>query len=392
VPKDYHKFADVFGKSRANTLAPHRLYDLQINLEDGAQPPVGTIYSLLQVELESLQTFIDKHLAIGFICFLTSPHGAPIIFVHKKDGSLRLCVDFRGLNCLTKKDCYSLPLISDLLDSPHKAHLYTKIDLCHAYHLVCITKGDEWKTAFHTCYGSFEWLVMPFNLINAPTTFQHFMNDVFKDLLNVCVTVYLDDILIYSNNVSDHKKHVCDVLHCLCQNGLYACTNKCKFHSKSVEYLGYILSPNGLKMSEDKVKTIQDWPEPKKVKDIQSFLGFANFYCRFIYNYSDIVVLLTHSTHKSTPWNFDKKCCKSFTKLKSAFTSAPILMHWIPDCQIVIETNTSDYALAAILSIYSNDGEIHPIAFHSRTFSMSILNYDTHNKELLAIFKAFHIW
>jgi hypothetical protein len=218
------------------------------------------------------------------------------------------------------------------------------------------------------------------------------MNDVFKDLLNICVTVYLDDILIYSNNISDHKKHVHDVLCCLCQNGLYAHADKCEFHSESVEYLGYILSPNGLKMSKDKVKTIQDWPKPKKVKDIQSFLGFANFYHCLIYNYSDIVVLLTCLTCKSTPWNFDKKCCNSFTKLKSTFTSAPILMHWIPDHQIIVETNASDYALAAILSIYSDDGEIHPIAFHSHTFSTSELNYDTHNKELLAIFEVFCIW
>jgi hypothetical protein len=233
---------------------------------------------------------------------------------------------------------------------------------------------------------------MPFSLTNAPTAFQHFMNDVFKDLLNVCVTVYLDNILIYSDNVLDHKKHVRDVLHRLHQNGLYVHADKCEFHSKSVEYLGYILSPDGLKMSKDKVKTIQDWPELKKVKDIQSFLGFANFYHCFIYNYSNIIVPFTRLTRKSTLWNFDEKCHNSFTKLKSAFTSAPILMHWIPDCQIIIETDACDYALAAILSIYSDNGEIHPIAFHSRTFSMSKLNYDTHNKELLAIFKAFRIW
>jgi hypothetical protein len=392
VPEDYHEFADVFSKSRANTLAPHHPYDLQINLEDGAQPLVSTIYSLSQVELESLWTFIDEHLAIGFIHPLTSPHGASILFVCKKNGSLRLCINFQGLNCLTKKDCYPLPLISNLLNSLHKARLYTKIDLHHAYHLVRIAEGDEWKAAFHTCYGSFKWLVMPFGLTNAPAAFQRFMNNVFKDLLNICVTVYLDNILIYSDNVSDHKKHVHDVLHRLCQNSLYAHANKCEFHSESVEYLGYILSPDGLKMSEYKVKTIQDWPEPKKVKDVQSFLGFANFYHHFIYNYSDIVVPLTCLTCKSAPWNFDEKCRDSFTKLKSAFTSAPILTYWIPDHQIIVETDTSDYALAAILSIYSDDGEIHPIAFHSHTFSMSELNYDTHDKELLAIFEAFHIW
>jgi len=172
---------------------------------------------------------------------------------------------------------------------------------------------------------------------------------------------------------------------------LYAKAEKCEFHSDSVEYLGYVLSPSGLTMSNTKVKTIQEWPEPKKVKDIQSFLGFANFYRHFIFNYSDIVIPLTHLTRKNTPWNFDDNCRKAFNILKQAFTSAPILMHWVLDAQLVVETNASDYALAAILSIMTKDNEIHPVAFHSRMFSAPELNYDVHNKELLAIFEAFKI-
>jgi len=173
---------------------------------------------------------------------------------------------------------------------------------------------------------------------------------------------------------------------------LYAKAEKCEFHSDSIEYLGYVLSPTGLTMSDAKVKTIQEWPEPKKVKDIQSFLGFANFYRRFIFNYSDIVIPLTHLTRKDTPWNFDENCRKAFNTLEQAFTTAPILTHWVPDAQLVVETDASDYALAAILSIMTKDNEIHPIAFHSRTFSAPELNYDTHDKELLAIFEAFKIW
>jgi len=167
---------------------------------------------------------------------------------------------------------------------------------------------------------------------------------------------------------------------------------KCKFHLDSVEYLGYVLSPAGLTMSDTKMKTIQEWPEPKKVKDIQSFLGFANFYRRFIFNYSDIVIPLTHLTRKNSLWNFDNDCRIAFNTLKQAFTSTPILMYWILDIQLVMETNASDYALAAILSIMTKDNEIHPVAFHSRTFSAPELNYDIHNKELLAIFEAFKIW
>jgi len=146
---------------------------------------------------------------------------------------------------------------------------------------------------------------------------------------------------------------------------LYAKAEKCEFHSDSIEYLGYVLSPASLTMSDAKVKTIQEWPEPKKVKDIQSFLGFANFYRRFIFNYSDIVILLTRLTRKDTPWNFDENCRKAFNTLKQAFTTAPILMHWVPDVQLVVETDASDYALAAILSIMTKDSEIHPVTFHS---------------------------
>jgi len=167
--------------------------------------------------------------------------------------------------------------------------------------LVCIADGDEWKTAFRTCYGSFEWSVMPFGLTNASAAFQQFMNDIFSDLLDICIVIYLDDILIYSNNMSEHHQHVKKVFKHFHKAGLYAKAEKCEFHSELVEYLGYILSHSGLTMSDDKIKIIQDWLEPKKVKDIQSFLGFANFYCQFIFNYSDIVILLTRLTQKDIP-------------------------------------------------------------------------------------------
>ena len=190
------------------------------------------------------------------------------------------------------------------------------------------------------------------------------MNDIFSDLLDVCIVIYLDDILIYLNNMSEHHQHVKEVLKRLCKAGLYAKAEKCEFHSESVEYLGYILSPSSLTMSDDKIKIIQDWPEPKKVKNIQSFLGFANFYHRFIFNYSNIVIPLTHLTQKDNPWKFDSSCQDTFNSLKKA--SAPILTHWISNAQLIVETDALDYALAAILSIVNEDNEVHPVAFHSR--------------------------
>ena len=222
--------------------------------------------------------------------------------------------------------------------------------------------------AFRTHYGSFEWLVMPFGLTNAPASFQRFMNDIFADLLDVCVIIYLDDILIYSDNLAEHKKHVREVLKRLRQHGLYARPDKCDWHKDTVEYLGYILSPDGLTMDKAKIQTILDWPEPRKVKDIQSFLGFANFYRRFIRNYSSITVPLTRLTRKDTPWNFTPACCEAFNSLKAAFTTAPILDHYSPRTQIIIKTDEYEYALGAILSKVCDDGEVNPIEFFSQTF------------------------
>ena len=218
------------------------------------------------------------------------------------------------------------------------------------------------------------------------------MNDIFSDLLDGCVVIYLDNIPIYLNNMSEHHWHVKEVLKHLYKASLYAKVEKCEFHSESVEYLGYILSPSGLTMSNNKIKIIQDWSEPKKVKDIQFFLGFTNFYHWFIFNYLDIVIPLVYLTWKDIPWKFDSSCQDAFNSLKKAFIFISILTHWIPDAQLIVETDTSDYALAAILSIVNKDNEVHPVVFYSCTFTMVELNYDIYDKELLAIFEAFKIW
>ena len=165
-----------------------------------------------------------------------------------------------------------------MLDTARKAKVYTKLNLKHAYHLVPIAPGDEWKTAFRTRYGSFEWCVIPEGLTNAPAAFQRFVNNIFADMLDVSVVIYLNDILIYSDDQESHRANVQEVLRQLRKHGLFCNPFKCEFHTDTIEYLGYILSPNGLRMASDKVNTITQWPTPRKVKDIQSFLGFCNFY------------------------------------------------------------------------------------------------------------------
>src|SRR6266481_6137748 len=195
-----------------------------------------------------------------------------------------------------------------------------------------------------------------------------------------------------TDGLPKHITHVQEVLRRLRVNGLFAHADKCEFHVTSCKYLGYMLSPEGLTMASNKFQIIQDWPMPQKVKDIQSFLGFANFYCHFIYEYSQIAVLLTWLTCKGATWHFTNECHSAFQTLKKAFTMAPVLTHWLLDTPITVETDTSNYTLAAILSITTPSSKLHPVAFHSHTFHELEHNYDVHDKELLTIFEAFTRW
>src|SRR6266481_4243349 len=233
---------------------------------------------------------------------------------------------------------------------------------------------------------------MPFGLSNVPAAFQRFINEVLGDLMDVCTVGYLDDILIYSDSLEDHRDHVHEVLRRLCMAGLYANLKKCKFHMDTVEYLGFILSPKGLQMDPTKVSTIQDWPEPRKVQDVQAFLSFTNFYQRFIHDYSETTLPLNHLCKKSTTWHFGVEEAKAFQNPKKAFGSTPVLAHWAPDLPMMVEMDTSDCAIVGILSVTTEDGEIWPVAFYSRTLQSAKQNYDMHNKELLVIYEAFKSW
>ena len=282
VPEVYHDFLDLFLESAVETLPPHRPYDHKIRLKEGFQPPFGPLYSMSKVELDALKLWLDENLQKGFIRPSSSPAAAPVLFVKKKDGSLRMCVDYRGLNEGTIKNRYPLPLIQETLGQLQQARFFTTLDVRGAYNLIRIAEGDEWKTAFRTRYGLFESLVMPFGLTNAPADFQHYINDVLRPFLDRFCTAYLDDILIFSNTLEEHKTHIRQVLTALSSAGLALKPEKCEFHKTSVQYLGLIITTKGLKMDPSKVSTVADWPRPENVKDVQAFLGFANFYRRFI--------------------------------------------------------------------------------------------------------------
>ncbi len=266
LPDAYHSLREAFSKTRASQLPPHRPSDCAIELMPGTSPPKGRIFPLSQPESKAMEHYIQEELAKGFIQPSTSPASAGFFFVKKKGGDIRPCINYRGLNEITIKFCYPLPLVPSALEQLRKAQFFTKLDLRSAYNLIRIRVGDEWKTAFSTTTGHYEYQVMQFGLANSPSTFQSFINDVFRDMLNRFVIVYIDDILIYSRTLEEHIHQVRSVLHRLIKHQLYAKLDKCEFHTTSVAFLGYIISPEGIAMDDNKVNAVMNWPCPKNLK------------------------------------------------------------------------------------------------------------------------------
>ena len=392
LPQQYHEFLDVFSRKEADTLPEHRQYDHRIELEPGKTPPYGPLYGMSQNELKVLRKYLDDNLKKGFIQASSSPAASPVIFVRKPGGGLRFCVDYRALNAITIKNRYPIPLIQETLARLSKAKVYTKLDIIAAFNRLRIAKGDEWMTAFRTRYGLFEYLVMPFGLANAPSSFQHYVNDVLRPYLDIFCTAYIDDILIYSDSVSEHRKHVELVLGALRQAGLQLDIDKCEFHQTEVLYLGLIISTDGIRMDPQKIEAILQWEAPKNVRDVRAFLGFANFYRRFIDSFSALSAPLVRLTKKDVRFIFDRVCQKAFQALKDAFTSAPILRHFDPDLPCIVEADSSDYALGGILSQKDAQGITRPVAYFSHRLSPAECNYEIYDKELLAIIRCFEQW
>jgi len=392
LPEEYHEFAKVFSKEESDKLPPHRPYDHKIHLQPGTTPPYGPIYSLSPEELKTLRQYIDDNLRKGFIRSSQSPCAAPILFVKKPDGTLRLCVDYRGLNKITIKNRYPLPLINELFDRLRDAKFFTKLDMRDGYNRLRIGEGEEWKTAFRTRYGLYEYTVMPFGLCNAPGTFQYYVNDVFRDYLDDFMTAYLDDLLIYSKTLKEHKRHVRQVLQRLEENDLYLKLSKCEFHRSRISFLGYIIADDGISMDPLKVDAIKSWPTPKSVLDIQVFLGLANFYRRFIKGFSKIIAPITRLLKKDVQFGWDKSANNAFKTLKDAFISAPILRHFDFSRPAIVEADASDFADGGMLAQRDDNGVLHPVAFFSRKFLPAELNYEIYDKEMLAIVDCLITW
>ena len=310
------------------------------------------------------------------------------MLVRKKDGTWRLCIDYRALNKITVRNRYPIPRIDDLLDQLKGVKYFSKIDLKSGYHQVPIEPSDVWKTAFKSKEGLFEWLVMPFGLTNAPATFMRLMDDILRPFTNSFVVVYLDDILIFSQSWEEHLHHIRQVLQTLRQHKLCANLEKCTFGMTEVQYLGYIIDEQGVHVDPAKVQVIRDWPSPTTLIELRSFLGLANFYCRFVLGFSHISWPLSQVTKcREAKFFWSEAQQKAFRELKDRLCTTPVLA--LPDLQqpFEVETDASDYAVGAVLTQHG-----HPVAYHSETLSDTVRKYPTYDKEMYSIVQACRQW
>ena len=384
-------FGDVTPDELPSVLPPSRGIEHKIELLPGAVPQSRPMWRKSREEVDELRKQTQAMLRQGLIQPSKSPYGAPWLFVKKKDGTLRLVVDYRALNNVTKKNSYPLPLQEELFDQTQGARWFSKIDLMNGFYQIRVAEGDTEKTAFRTPFGHYEFRVLPMGLTNAPATFMQLMNDQFRDMLGVSVIVFLDDILIYSKTLEEHERHVAAVFERLRKAQLYAKRKKCELFQTEVDFLGHRLGRGFIGTSADKVAAVVAWPAPTNLRQLRSFVGLAGYYRKFVKDFSKIAEPLTSLTQKGRPFEWGAPQQAAFEQLKAALQSEPTLRLIDPALPIVISTDASGYAVGAVLQ-QKVDGKLQPAEYLSKRMGAAARRYPTHDKELLAIVTALRQW
>nr|GEV92487.1 reverse transcriptase [Tanacetum cinerariifolium] len=386
---DCHSKRVIFGDLNNPEFIYHgsRPVEFTIELIPGAQPISKAPYRMAPVELKKLKDQLQELLERGFIRPSVSPWGAPVLFVKKNDGSMRLCIDYREMNRITVRNRYPLPRIDDLFDQLQGAKFFSKINLRSSYHQLHVMEQDVSKTAFHTCYGHYEFLVMPFGLTNAPAIFIDLMNRVFHEYLDKFFVVFIDDILVYSKTREEHEDHLRVVLEILRQTKLYAKFSKCNFWLGQVAFLGYTVSSDGIIMDPTKVEAITKWLRPMTVTEVRSFMGLVGYYRRFVEGFSLLALPLTKLMRKGEKFVWNEEREKSFEELKRRLVSSLVLTLPSGTCGYHVYSDASKKGLGCVFMQHGN-----VIAYVSRQLEPYEKNYSTHDLELAAVVFALKIW
>jgi hypothetical protein len=390
----FKEYTDVFPDSLPDGLPPSRAIDHKIELKPGSAPPTRANIRYSRADDAGIAAYVEENLKKGFIRASQSSYAAIPFQVSKKGtDERRTVVDFRALNQQTVKSKYPLPRMDVLFDRLQGATYFSKLDLRTGFHQIRIAAEDTHKTAFRTSKGLYEYLVLAMGLCNAPGTFMQLMNDTFTDMLNKSVLVFLDDIIIFSNSLEEHQQHLRAVLKRLRREKLYAKKSKCALFQQEVEFLGHYVGVNGLRIMEDKLQAVTDWPTPRNVREVRAFLGLAGFYRRFIRDFSRIALPLTALTRTVTGsgfvWGTPQQL--AFIELKQALQSAPILILPNPELPYVMHTDASGFAVGGVLQQDQGKG-LQPIAFLSKKMSDAETRYPVHEQELLAIVTGLATW
>ncbi|XP_061338025.1 uncharacterized protein LOC133284906 [Gastrolobium bilobum] len=374
------QFQPVFQFPRG--LPPPRGCDHAIHLVEGARPVNVRHYRYGHHQKDEIESQVSELLATGLIKESRSPFSSPVLLVKKQDNSWRMCIDYRALNNITIRDRFPIPTIDELLDELQGARIFTKLDLRSGYHQILLVPEDTSKTAFRTHDGHYEFLVMPFGLTNAPSTFQEAMNHLFRPYLRKFIIVFFDDILIYSRSMEEHYNHLVLTLTCLQDNLFMVKLSKCGFALAEVDYLGHLVSGEGVRADPKKIAAMQQWPQPKTIKQLRGFIGLTGYYRRFIRNYAALASPLTDLMKKDAfIWN--DEAATAFAALKEVMSTTPVLA--LPDFSLpfIVETDASAVGVGAVLHQLD-----HPIAFFSKKLGPRMRVASTYVRELYALTEA----
>ena len=363
---------------------------IQLEIETGEAPPIKQSFRRMPYAArEEVANQLHRMRKLNVVQPSKSPWASPVVLVKKKDGSFRFCVDYRCLNNVTKPDSFPLPRIDDLLDELGKAKFFSTLDLASGFWQIRVHDNSQEKTAFATPFGSFEFRVMPFGLKNAPSVFQRLMQQVLSGVNPEngpsFVAAYIDDLLIFSVSLQEHLDHLRKVIHRLREVGLKVNPGKCQFTRREVEYLGHIITPEGLKPNNKLVEAVRDYSPPKTVQQLRRFLGLASYYRRFVNQFAKVVEPLHRLTCKNVVFEWSQECQAAFQGLKKKLVTPPVLAYPNFDVDFILETDASHQRLGTVLSQRQEDGKLHPIAYASRALSGAEKNYGITDLETLAV-------